>query len=58
MFRSWVNGEIVSEEETRDDEKLIACITALQAGNKGWYVKAACIVCEMYKEMEQYTGQA
>ena len=53
-----MNGEIVSEEETRDDEQLIACITALQAINRERYVKEARIVCEIYEEMEQYTGQA
>lgn len=37
VFHSWVNGEIVSEEETRDDKQLIACITAIQAGNKERY---------------------
>ena len=52
-----MNSEIVSEEETRGDEQLIACITALQVGIKERYVKVARIVHEMYEEMEQYIGQ-
>lgn len=54
ILRSWINGELVTADETRDDEKIIQC--AMENNGKNTFKKAARIIGSVVGEMEQYTG--
>lgn len=55
VLRSWTNGRIVHEDETRDDAYLLSYVQNRQ-GKEERFVRASRIIADLGDEMEQYTG--